>query len=198
MDRELLRQHYRERRRRVPGTVAGNAAEAAARTLLGHALWEDASHIAAYLPNDGELDTWDLVDQARSEEPPRHMYLPRVTGDSIAFAPWNAGDTLAANRFGIHEPTSGTVDVQQLDLVLVPTVAWSLSGVRLGMGGGFYDRCFGGLEPAARPVLLGVAYECQRCDDLVASDWDVPLDGVLTESALRVTSDRIRGSGVKH
>ena len=79
----------------------------------------------------------------------------------------------------------------QVDLLLLPLVAFDSAGTRLGMGGGFYDRSFAFLRDPAyqgkRPYLLGLAYTFQKTPDLLLRElWDVPLNAVATETALQV------------
>ena len=71
-----------------------------------------------------------------------------------------------------------------LDLVLVPLVAFDARGVRLGMGGGYYDRSFAYLNFRSRwrrPRLIGVGFDFQRAESISPQPWDVCLDGVITE-----------------
>ena len=64
--------------------------------------------------------------------------------------------------------------------MLLPLVAYDLSGTRLGMGGGYYDRYIDAL--AHRPRLIGIAFQVQQSEDaLPCEPWDIPLDGVITE-----------------
>jgi 5-formyltetrahydrofolate cyclo-ligase len=68
--------------------------------------------------------------------------------------------------------------------VLTPLVAFDLHGNRLGMGGGFYDRTFEFLNRHThwrRPLLIGLAYDFQRVEQLYSHGWDVRLSGVVTE-----------------
>ena len=83
------------------------------------------------------------------------------------------------------------INTRALDLVLAPLVAFDDQGHRLGMGGGFYDRHFGGLPERLRPLLVGVAHEIQRADALPTQPWDMPLDGILTEAGWRTFSPRM-------
>ena len=98
-----------------------------------------------------------------------------------------------ANEFGIPEPllrSRRVTAITRLDLVLTPLVGFDEQGNRLGMGGGFYDRSFAYLRQRQRwrkPHLLGVAFELQNCEQgLPHQQWDVPLDGVVTESGVRM------------
>jgi 5-formyltetrahydrofolate cyclo-ligase len=71
-------------------------------------------------------------------------------------------------------------------LVLVPLVAFDVHGMRLGMGGGYYDRSFAFRMTegyASKPALVGLAYEIQKVAALEQRAWDVPLDGIVTEAS---------------
>jgi 5-formyltetrahydrofolate cyclo-ligase len=77
----------------------------------------------------------------------------------------------------------------QLDLILMPLVGFDEHGNRLGMGGGFYDRSLAFRRTRRhwrKPLLIGVAFELQRCPPLPTAAWDVPLDGIVTEHGLRL------------
>jgi 5-formyltetrahydrofolate cyclo-ligase len=63
----------------------------------------------------------------------------------------------------------------------MPLVGWDRQGGRLGMGGGFYDRALAGIKG---PLLVGLAHAVQEVPQVPIDDWDVPLDFVVTESAL--------------
>jgi len=94
------------------------------------------------------------------------------------FAP---GAPLARNKFGILEPISGRYcHLTDIDLVLVPLVAFDHAGNRLGMGGGYYDRTFASQLGKKSPVLCGVAHRFQQVADLTPQKWDFPLDFVAT------------------
>jgi 5-formyltetrahydrofolate cyclo-ligase len=136
------------------------------------------------------MDPAPLLERSRAMG--KRLYLPVLVSPAqghMLFAPYEPDTALAANRFGIPEPVVTAerwVLPQRLDLVLTPLVAFDTRGNRLGMGGGYYDRTFAfRRHPGhiARPHLLGLAYEMQKTDALVRRAWDVPLDGVVTETA---------------
>lgn len=102
------------------------------------------------------------------------------------FARFRTGDRLRRNRFGIYQPSAGRathISPKRIDMVLAPLVGFDDTGRRLGMGGGYYDRCFQFLlnSRRTRPCLVGIAFECQRIADFGTADWDVPLKLVITE-----------------
>jgi 5-formyltetrahydrofolate cyclo-ligase len=119
-----------------------------------------------------------------------------ITRSRMRFAELDLGARLGTNFFGILEPDpSRLIDPRQLDLVLTPLVAFDDDGVRIGVGRGYYDRCFRFLRARRtwrRPKLLGVAYELQHLAVIPPEPWDVPLWGAVTEARVRRFE---RGSG---
>jgi 5-formyltetrahydrofolate cyclo-ligase len=183
LSRNESRRHLREQRRSLATSYAHAAAHSAAVQLSADQLWQ-AEHIALYLCNDGELDPSRIAQMAW--EAGKHLYLPVITADTgMQFCEWFASDPLQHNRYGIGEPQGDPVAASVLELLLLPTVGWSASGFRLGMGGGYYDR-FLGNEDCNAALRLGLAYDCQRDDalDLLKESWDQPLNAVITESGI--------------
>jgi 5-formyltetrahydrofolate cyclo-ligase len=146
-----------------------------------------SQHLAAYWPNDGEINPLSIL--ATANERGKSCYLPRLEPDPIVqmqFVEYHAGDFLATNRLGILEPTLAdrkSIAPTSLDLVLVPLVAFDETGRRLGMGKGYYDHTFAFRKnyPKAQPFLLGIAYDLQKVIKLPSEVWDVSLDGISTE-----------------
>ena len=185
MRREDIRRAMRETRRAIPATERAAAAAAAVRVVTALPAWADAGRLAVYWAMDGELDAAPLAAAARAAG--KQVYLPVLNqrdDEPMVFLPWAADAPMQPNRYRIPEPLTGApLAAQELDLVLAPLVAFDLSGHRLGMGAGFYDRSFAFLKDTriTRPLLLGYAYARQRVDALPAEPWDVPLAGVATE-----------------
>jgi 5-formyltetrahydrofolate cyclo-ligase len=119
----------------------------------------------------------------------KNCYLPVVTPapqKSLQFALYTPDSTLISNRYQITEPDAGGkfFSHAKLDCVLLPLCGFDLQGHRLGSGGGYYDRTFAGKLQRDRPVLIGVGYQLQAVAALPADDWDVTLEGVLTETKI--------------
>jgi 5-formyltetrahydrofolate cyclo-ligase len=139
-----------------------------------------------FLSFDGEPSLAMLIAAAHGRG--KHLYAPVLRGGTMTFRELVPSAKLATNFFGILEPELGArIDARELDLVLTPLVAFDDRGTRIGVGRGYYDRCFRFLRTRAhwrRPKLLGVAYELQRVPELARNDWDVPLWGAMTEHGL--------------
>lgn len=181
--RATLRQTLRHRRRTVPVAERIAAAQALADRLLRLPFAPTQGQVAGYWAMDGEiaLHAWQLgLPQACT------YCLPVLDGDRLRFAAWGVGQALSSNRFGIPEPAMDLAQLQPpqaMAMIVLPLVGFDTRGQRLGMGGGWYDRSLQFRQKqAAPPYLVGVGFDCQCTDRLVAQRWDVALDAVCTPS----------------
>ena len=191
--RKLLRTKLRAARRRLSPHQQRLAAIALSRRLHRDPYFRRARHIAFYLANDGEIDLLPLL---RRQTGNKTFYLPLLSesrrpweATRLLFQPWDPSDkTLTKNRYGIFEPAYTPRKLKaanMLDLVLLPLVGFDQQGNRLGMGKGYYDRTFARRSGSWRqPKLLGIAHACQEVTSLPHAEWDVPLDGVVTDKGL--------------
>lgn len=149
--------------------------------------------IAGYWAVGGELPLHAAVARLRARG--QQYYLPVVTdagsdGRSLRFAPLFADSVLRPNRYGIPEPdcdATTLIGPAQIELVLLPLVAFDRRGHRIGMGAGYYDRSFAFLNVRARPtppLLVGIGYSFQEVEVAPALDHDVPLDFIATDNEL--------------
>lgn len=143
--------------------------------------------LAGYFGIRGEIDlTKLLVEQAADGTRIAMPILDRHRPGSMHFRVWSPGAPLCRNAFGIPEPCQDARRVwrRELDVVLVPLVAFDASGHRLGMGGGYYDRYFAPRlhSTGKRPRLIGIAHAFQQVPCVERQPWDVPLDAVITEA----------------
>jgi 5-formyltetrahydrofolate cyclo-ligase len=185
-----IRKPLRARRKQLtPVTIQQHSLQIAARLINLNKLL-DAKNIGYYLPTEGEADPLPIVRTAILQH--KEFYLPAIASESeklLAFYPHHTNEPLQTNRYGILEPkTTGKrpFDIQHLDVVFVPIVAFDKHCNRLGRGAGYYDRTFAFInEPpirSKRPYLIGLAYEFQKVSEIVPSRWDIPTDMVVTEN----------------
>lgn len=183
----------RATRRALGPSARKRAAVNLAKALNRHRRFKRATRIGVFFANDGEMALTHLVRLAWRQK--KSCFLPLVCGKHarrMRFAPYRVKSRLRRNRFGIPEPLAGitgTVSARELDLVLVPLVAFDSSGNRVGMGGGFYDRTFAFMHRRGflrKPFLMGVGYEFQRVGEIEAQRWDVALHGVCTERGVEL------------
>ena len=176
------------RRRAALAPARRTAAAAAIARHAGRTGWlRPGRKVAVYFPVGSEIDTAPLRRLAARRG--CAVYLPRI----IHYAAHHMHFRLdrgryRPNRMGIPEPLDGTAcPPRRLDVVFMPLTGFNDAGWRLGVGGGYYDRLFAFRRhaPLRRPLLVGIAFDCQRSGDFVPEAHDVPLDLLITESGLR-------------
>ncbi len=184
--RSRLRKQLRQARRALSPAEQKFAAQLLAQQLRSNVRFMHCKHIAFYLANDGEIDPSFFLRIA--ERYGKNCYLPRLHRDSsnrMAFLRYRSGDKLHKNRYGIPEPhiQNARLPAWALQLVLLPLVGFDRHGQRLGMGGGFYDRTFAFKRnsPYRKPLLIGLAHGIQEVPSLQVENWDIPLNGIVTE-----------------
>ena len=93
---------------------------------------------------------------------------------------------LQISHYGLWEPLAGAeIAATDLDMVVTPLVAFDKQQNRIGMGGGYFDRCFAFLKHRQRwrrPKLIGVAFACQEVEIIVPNPWDIRLYRVISET----------------
>ena len=187
MLRQDIRKHVRNLRREISDEQQQLAAVQAADHALNFAPIQQAQHIALFLSVDGESNTRPLI--AKLWQRKQQVYLPVLhpfsTGQ-LLFLRYDEKTELKINRLRIPEPPLDirqVITLDQLDLMMVPLVAFDQHGQRLGMGGGFYDRTLQNWRQHGF-LPVGLAHDCQQVDSLPVAEWDVPLPAVMTPSKL--------------
>lgn len=182
-----LRQEFRLRRQQLPSAYRQAAASAASKFFVEQLFFKQSQHIACYLPFQDEFDSVPLIETIWQAK--KQCYLPilaPLAKNFLCFVRYQHGDALKANRYGILEPLdcSEQALLGQLGLIIAPLIAFDALGNRLGTGGGYYDRSLAAdvCLPRKRPLFIGLGYAIQQAPILPADEWDVPLDGVLTEN----------------
>ena len=183
--RSQLRTTIRQRRNALSTDEQKKAGLALTESLSRHTKIQQASRIALYLTNDGELSTSSFIDWCWQNK--KLVYLPVVhpfsTGN-LLFLLYQPKTELINNAYGILEPKLDVTKVcplEQLDIICTPLVAFDDSGARLGMGGGFYDRSLAHWQQT-KLYPIGLAHDCQLVTKVPVETWDIPLPEIITPS----------------
>jgi 5-formyltetrahydrofolate cyclo-ligase len=187
--RRSLRASLRAKRRAVSAAERARAARQVAHHADRILHLHTGQRIGIYAAVAEELDTSCLIALALRRG--CLVYLPcidpRPRVRAMRFARITAAArSLRSNRFGIAEPDGPRLaSARLLDVVFLPLVGFDRRGVRLGMGGGYYDRAFGFRRLRAfwhTPLLVGIGYALQEVERIAPAAHDVPLDLMITES----------------
>jgi 5-formyltetrahydrofolate cyclo-ligase len=184
-DTTILRNQIRLRRTELGAPEVKLASAKAASRLLDTAEYRQAARLAAYVASNNELNPHLVIKEAWNDG--KSVYLPVIREDNrLSFAPYHIHSTLQKNRYRIPEPVCPAEELlsaADLDLILVPLVAFDADCQRIGMGAGYYDRTLAGLN-SGRPVKAGMAYDFQRVERIQSQPWDIPMDMIVTEQRL--------------
>ena len=186
ISRTEIRKKVREARRNLTPSFQNQAEENLTINFSQQVNLPKKAKIGLYLSNDGELRTNKLIQTLRVKK--HQVYLPIIhpfNGASLLFQQYEENSPMVANRYAILEPKlncSQICPLPELDILLMPLVAFDEQGNRLGMGGGYYDRTLAKhyAEQREKPKLIGLAHDCQKVESLPIEAWDVPLEQILT------------------
>lgn len=120
-----------------------------------------------------EVRTWDFVDRWCGS---KRVLLPVVVGDDLELRLYTGRDSLRLGMYNILEPVGPLfTDYDSIDLAVIPGVAFTRDGVRLGRGKGYYDR----LLPRINSPKIGICFPFQILDFIPTEPFDVRMDDVV-------------------
>lgn len=192
-DPKPLLRNEMKRRRAAMATArpfAGDEVAEVAVAALDATGWPDRTAVVAgYWPIQSEINPFPLL-QAFEDRQYRlalPALVPGEDGYRMVFRRFRIGDDLVHGPFDIRQPVDSAGEADP-DLVLLPLLAFDARGVRLGYGGGYYDRALHALR-ARRPVAAwGVAFSGQQLAEIPFEAHDERLDAIVTEVGLLGTA----------
>lgn len=173
-DKETLRRHMLLLRRAYhPGKLCEESMKICAH-IAAHPWFLQAGCVMLYMPYRGEADVRSLVQLALAQK--KQVVLPRsLPGGQLALHAAGNLHQMVKGSFGIEEPPEDwpQVSLAELDLVIVPGLAFDAAGNRLGHGGGYYDRLLSQLPPMTRTIAPVLGY--QRAVGIPVAEHDMPV-----------------------
>jgi 5-formyltetrahydrofolate cyclo-ligase len=138
----------------------------------------NAQRIGVYYPIGSEILTQNIIQELISNG--QEVFLPKVIGEKMEFRRVTDFSSLEKGNFDIMEPRDDCKVNNNLDVILVPTVGISPTGVRLGYGHGFYDKFLA----EHKTVTISLILEKQIIKNIPKSEHDIPMDWVVTEDRM--------------
>jgi 5-formyltetrahydrofolate cyclo-ligase len=144
--------------------------------------FKHAKILASYLPTGSEVRTEKIIGTALKSN--RLVVLPRTEGEVIRFYQFFLNTNLIVGRFGIKEPSisSNCFVSDDIDLILVPGILFDTRGYRIGYGYGYYDKFIAKKKKST--LSVGLAYECQLCEEIPRSNYDQKVNILVTEKRM--------------
>lgn len=178
-EKAALRKLIRAGRRQLPPGLTQNAGLAAAQHLFASFLWKQ-DVILAYAAIRGEMDMTPILEAALAAG--KTLLMPRCCGSRLALCHVTDLRSLVPMTLGIPEPDDSCPEILSCPpgLALIPGLSFDRKGIRLGQGGGYYDRFL----PDTPLIRVGVCYASELRDQVPCEPFDSAMDYLLTEDAL--------------
>lgn len=186
MDKRQLRKEILSKRALVPLQARKNAENSIYSLLFELDDFKKSHIISSFVSFRDEVEM-QIINQKIIKDK-MTLVLPYIdmATKTMTFHIVKALEELKINNFGILEPNPKLhpqIDINQIDLILTPGVAFDLRGYRIGYGGGFYDRFFSEIKKTIPKI--GIAFEVQVVDTLEPEMHDLPVTHLITECGLR-------------
>lgn len=162
------------------GEVAQKS-QSAAKLFLSSPLYENAKHIMLYKSLGNETDTNDIIMSAFRDG--KKVAFPVTDPASGEITPCFATDETEFEKgaFLVSEPVNAEIaDAEEIELILVPGIAFDKKGARIGFGKGCYDR----LLQNSCATKVGFCYDFQVCGEILSEQHDVTMDYIVTETQI--------------
>jgi 5-formyltetrahydrofolate cyclo-ligase len=135
-------------------------------------------HLFLPILSKREPDTWLIIKRLQKEFPHIRLVLPKVNGAEMENIVFEDYDQLESSKWGMVEPKQGVqISVQEIDMVLVPLLAFDKYGHRVGFGKGYYDKFLASCKPTCKKIGISF-FEEVIIDDI--NPFDKALDHCIT------------------
>ena len=179
-DKKKLRRELVSRQKSLPVYYKKAAGEKIEECILTSPLYHQSESIFVYVSMPEEPSTSRIIEAAMEDG--KRVYVPKCQGKEMLAVRIIGIDQLIPGTYGIPEPQdlSETITADELDLIIVPCVAASPDGKRLGHGAGYYDRFLSGKHG----TTVCLCFEKMLCDEIPMDEYDCFMDSVVMERFL--------------
>ncbi len=178
--KQAIRQKICEKRKALSPDLYAEKSALIREKLESLPEFQDAEKVLVYISTPEEVATHELTKSCIESN--KKVYVPKVLNEGLAICPILSWNELKPGAFGILEPCEipSPTNPEEIDLILVPGIAFDPKGHRIGYGKGFYDS----LLKSTRGIKIGLAFHEQIIDEVPAESHDVPLDLIITDSLI--------------
>ena len=177
MEKKELRKIIKERKAALSSEERRRLSHDVCRKVMETDVWQKARTVFLYMAMDDEVDTRELI--ADGTRNGKTVVLPTCVGDNLVLRVYEGEESMVKGAYGIMEPTGRVMeekDYGEIDLAVVPGVAFDKDGGRMGRGRGFYDRT---LRKIPRCYKMGVCWEVQMVEKVPMDEFDIKMNNVI-------------------
>ncbi|MBD3163874.1 5-formyltetrahydrofolate cyclo-ligase [Candidatus Woesearchaeota archaeon] len=171
-----LRKAILDRRKSISQDEAEEKSRIIIRKLKQQHAYKEAGTIMFYISKGNEVSTLDII-REELEKKEKKIIVPKVHGKGLLCCTLSDMDKMEYSCYGILEPEDEIIcGLSDINLIIVPGIAFDSKGHRIGYGMGYYDSL---LKKAASPKIA-LAYDFQLVEKIPADEWDIKVDKVIT------------------
>lgn len=172
-----IRQDLREKRKKISPQLYLEKSQMIRSTLESLPIYKAAKRLLVYISSSEEVDTIAFVKDCLAAG--QTVFVPRVQGEKLVVCPITKWEDLEPGQYGILEPIEVIKDVNpsEIDLIIVPGIAFDKTRHRIGYGKGFYDT----LLKTTKGLKIGLAFQEQILDKIPEEEHDVAMDIIITD-----------------
>lgn len=180
-----FRKEIRQRLAEMTGNEIIIQSDTVMDTLESTEEFRQARTVAAYWSFGSEVRTHESIARWSLT---KTVLLPVIDGDTLLLKRYTSADEMSPCEYGILEPAGEAFTKGDIDMLIIPGLAFDRRGNRLGRGKGYYDKLLS--ETAA--VKVGVCFDFQLFDEIPTEPHDESMDAVVTEKSLILNGDKFR------
>ncbi|HEY5561224.1 MAG TPA: 5-formyltetrahydrofolate cyclo-ligase [Clostridiaceae bacterium] len=182
MDKKYYREMVKSKREATDFSEKDKKDKAIFEKLLKEKEFISCNNLFIYISFDLEINTHKIIESALEQN--KNVYVPKVISKALGMIGVRIEnfEELRKNKMGILEPLEAIeiITKDDIDLAIIPGLAFDLKGNRIGYGGGFYDRYFQG-EKNKLPSMIALAYEYQLFTNITQDTFDIKVHKIVTE-----------------
>ena len=174
--KEDIRKSIRQKKKLLSSEDKLQAAELVFKQLFQLEQWKKANRVLVYHSLPDELQTIEYLDKMLSKE----LFLPKVDGDTLKIVAYDKS-RLITGAYNILEPDDNNYfPVEDIELIIIPGVAFDKQKNRLGRGKGYYDK----LLSNTNALKIGICYDFQIIDEIPTNSHDIKMDIVIAPNCV--------------
>ena len=178
LTKKEIRQEIRRRKQQLSATLVRELSNRIMHQLEEHPYFQSAQILLMYYSLPDEPDTSVFLERWCHS---KQILLPVVCGDHLLLRKYTGRTNLTEGSFSISEPKGENfTNYENIDLAVIPGVAFDREGNRLGRGKGYYDRLLELPEFSEKVYKIGICFPFQKMDRIPCDAWDKPMNAILT------------------
>lgn len=178
MEKPVIREHMIQTLKKMPSKQKQQKETVILQLLFSSQIWQTAESVGVIRSLPFEFDTAAIF--AKGFEQNKRIAVPKAQQKKLQFYHVEPATRYETSAFGVEEPISEQ-EAHHLDLLIVPGLAFSKTGYRIGFGGGYYDRFLSAFDGKTVSLVFGEQFNDQWTPDV----FDIPIDKIYTDSLIR-------------